>query len=170
VFNYGANHGVPDIEIDDTFVGEADFLGIALYLLRSLRRNLHPELYLPLLAIFLQCNTMVVLGIPLDSNGGGVEFFRPEFLYLLDLMLEVLILILREHVLEFIVEFLLAILHIDFEGITIEGVGVGVSEFLSLEHAVLCLFVGFYYSEILGHFSGVHWYCLVVDDTLLDSG
>lgn len=121
-----ANHGVPDVEVDDALVGQTHLLGVALDLLGPLRWDLHPQLHLPLLPVLLQRDPVVILGIALNSDGGGVELFGPEFLYLLDLVLEVLVLVLREHVLELVVEVLLAVLEIDLEGVAIESIGIGV--------------------------------------------
>lgn len=103
-------------------MSKTHFLGISLYFLGAFRRYLHPQLHFPLLSVFLQRNAVVVLGISLNSDGGGVELFGPEFLYLLDLVLEVLVLVLGEHVLELVVEILLAVLEVDLESIAVQRV------------------------------------------------
>lgn len=99
---------------------------IPFYLLGPLGRNLHSELNFPLLPILLQRYSMVVLRIPLNSNGRGVEFLSSKFLYLLDLVLEVLVLVLREHVLELVVEILLSVLEVDLESVAIQRISIGV--------------------------------------------
>lgn len=137
-----ANHGVPDVQVDDALVGQTHLLRVAFDLLSPLRRDFHPELHLPLLAVLFERDAVVVLGIAFYGDGGGVELFSPEFLYLLDLVLEVLVLVLREHVLELVVEVLLTVLQVYFEGVAIERISVGVGQFLGLEHAVLGLLVG----------------------------
>jgi hypothetical protein len=62
---------------------------------------------------------MVILGILLDGYRRRIELLRPEFLYLLDLLLEALVLILREHILKFIVKLLLSVFHVYLEGVSV---------------------------------------------------
>lgn len=122
----GANHRVPDVEVDDALVRQAHLLRVALDLLGAFGRDLHAQLHLALLAVLLEGDAVVVLGVALDGDGGGVELLGPQLLDLLDLVLEVLVLVLGEHVLELVGEVLLAVLEVDLEGVAVERVGVGV--------------------------------------------
>lgn len=71
---------------------------------------------------------MVILGVPFDCDGGGVELFCLDLLYLLDLMLEGTVFVLRKHILEFVVELLLSFLvHLQSETVSIEGVCIRLS-------------------------------------------
>jgi len=140
--DYGADHGVPDVETDDAFVGEVDFTRGAFYLLGLVGRDLHAEGDQLLLAVLLNGDDVVVLGVALDVDGGAVELLGPEFLDLLDLVLEVAVLFLEEHVFELVVEVLFAVLGGNGKGVAVEGEGVGVGQLPGLESAGLGLLVG----------------------------
>ena len=60
---------------------------------------------------------MIVLGILLNIDAGTIEFLSPEFVDLLDLVLEISILLLTEHILNLVVKIFLPILDINLEGI-----------------------------------------------------
>ncbi len=62
---------------------------------------------------------MVILGILLDGYRRRIKLLSPEFLNLLDLLLEALVLILRKHILKFIVKLLLSVFHIYLKGVSI---------------------------------------------------
>lgn len=70
---------------------------------------------------------MIVLGVLLYRYRGRVELLGAKLLDLLDLLLEALVLILREHILEFIVELLLPVLHINLKRIPIQSIGIRIS-------------------------------------------
>jgi hypothetical protein len=79
-------------------------------------------------------------------------------------MLEIFILIFREHVLEFVVEIFLAILEVDLKGVAVERISVRISQLLSLQHAVLGFFVGLYHPKIFCHLPSIDRDCLIVND------
>jgi hypothetical protein len=110
---------------------------------------------------------VVVFGVAFDVDGGAVELLSPQFLYLLDLVFEVAVLLLEEHVLELVVEVFLTVLGGDAEGVAVEREGVGVCQLLCFQQPCFGLLVCFDYSQILGHLSGVDGYGFVVDDAFL---
>jgi hypothetical protein len=113
--------------MDYTLVSQVYLFGVTFYLLRTLSRNLHPQLNLTLLPLLLQDNTMIVLGVFLDRDGRRIKFLSPQLLNLLDLLLEALILILRKHILKFIIKLLLPILNINLKRVPIESIGIRIS-------------------------------------------
>lgn len=127
VLYYRADHRIPDIQMDYTLVSQVYLFGVTFDLLRTLSRNLHPQLNLTLLPLLLQDNTMIVLGVFLDRDGRRIKFLSPQLLNLLDLLLEALILILRKHILKFIIKLLLPILNINLKRVPIESIRIRIS-------------------------------------------
>jgi hypothetical protein len=159
----GADHGGIDIQADDAFVGEVDFPGFPFDLPIPFLGYFHPQFHHFLLAIFFDGDDMVIGGIPFDRDGGAIKLFCPQFLYLFYLVFEVFILILAEHIFDLVAKVLFPVLHLDLKGIAVEGVGIGVHQFVCLQHAVLCLLVCLYHPSVLCHLADVYRNGLVVD-------
>lgn len=132
MFDYGTDHRIPYIKMNDAFMGQIDFLGCALYLRSFIQGYFHPQSNPFLLPILFESNYMLTGMMTFDVNGRTIELLSPKFLYFFNLMFKTFIVVLTKHILEFIIKILLSILNIYFKRITIKRIGIRIRQFFRL--------------------------------------